>query len=132
MKLSILFLSLIVILAIFLTGSESAVARNGRRDSRGRLTQVRGRQTERVGGWRGRQQRRKGRQEEEEAPADEEGAEIHNGCDHATNIGAFLNYLRFKKFCVEKEVTDFGPYGGVPAEGSGEGDEEGGVIVEVA
>ena len=131
MKLSILFLSLIVILAIFLTGAESAVARNGRRNWRGRLTQVRGRQTGRAFGQRGRQQRRKGRQEEEEAPEDDV-AEIHNGCDHTTNIGAFLNFLQFKKFCVEKEVTDFGPYGGVPAEGSGEGDEEGGVEVEVA
>ena len=119
MKLSILLLSLIVIFAIFLTGAGSAVARKGRRNLRGRLPQVRGRE-----------QRRKGRQQEEEAPAEDEGAEIHNGCDYATNIGAFLNYLRFKKFCVEKEVTDFGPYGGVPAEGSG--DEEGGVIVEVA
>ena len=94
------------------------------------MYQIHGRQAggrEGQRGRRGRQERRKGRQEEEEeAPAADEAVEIHNGCDHATNLGAFLNFLKFKTFCVEKEVTDFGPYGGVPAEDSGEG----GVVVE--
>ena len=110
------------------------MARNSRKSGRGRFPLVRGRKTGRKverGGWGGRQLKRKGRQEQEDAPAEDNGAEIHNGCDHQTNIGAFLNFLKFKKFCVEKEVTDFGPYGGVPAEGSGEG-EEGGVVVEEA
>ena len=111
------------------------MARSNRKGGRGRFPQVRGRQAGRRGGLagrRGRQQRRRGRQEEEDdAPADDEGAEIPNGCDHQTNIGAFLNFVNFKKICVEKEVTDFGPYGGVPEEGSGE-EEEGDVGVEEA
>ena len=81
---------------------------------------------------------RKGRQEEveeadDETPetrADNVGEDIHNGCDPNTNIGAFLNFIKFRKFCGGKGLTDFGPYGGLPAD-EGEVDDEG-VVVEVA
>ena len=92
-------------------------------------------------GRRGRVQfRRRGRQDEDveevdlnaveeldEAAADEEGSgeeEIYNGCDPATNIGGFLIAKNWKAKCVEKGYTDFGPYGGVPAEEEGSGEEE--------
>ena len=84
--------------------------------------------------------RRRGRQDEDveevdlnaveeldEAAADEEGSgeeEIYNGCDPATNIGGFLIAKNWKAKCVEKGYTDFGPYGGVPAEEEGSGEEE--------
>ena len=70
---------------------------------------------------RGQQQIRKVRKEDEAALIEDEGAEIHNGCDYQTELGAFLNFVKFRKFCVRKAVTDFGPYGGVPFEGSAEG-----------
>ena len=47
-----------------------------------------------------------------------------NGCDRATDIGAFLNFPKMRLWCASNGVTDFGPYGGVPSEeGEGEGGE---------
>ena len=137
MRLSITFLSFTIILALLLTRGEGGVARRGRR---GRGGHIRRKGTVTTTWQRRRnegQERRKGRQEqdqeeEENLRTNEEGTELHNGCDHTTNIGAFLNFLRFRKFCGEKGVTDFGPYGGVSAEGSGEGQNDGVVVVEVA
>ena len=136
MRLSIIFLSFSIILALLLTRGEGGVARRGRRGRGGHIRRKGIVSTT----WQRRrnegQERRKGRQEEEQEEenlrTNEEGTELHNGCDHTTNIGAFLNFLRFRKFCGEKGVTDFGPYGGVSAEGSGEGQNDGVVVVEVA
>ena len=39
--------------------------------------------------------------EEETSPDKEKHLEIHNGCDHhSTLIWAFLDFLKFKKFCI--------------------------------
>ena len=76
-------------------------------------------------------QRRRGRQEEADAdvPADDMnavdaeydeaegsgGEELYNGCDWKTNIGGFLNFCKWRKWCADNQgITDFGPYGGVP------------------
>ena len=48
------------------------------------------------------------------------GEELPNGCDSTTNIGGFLVLKGVKVWCGEQGVTDFGPYGGLPADGSGE------------
>ena len=86
-----------------------------------------------------RQKARRGRQEDAEAEvdlnavdgedelADEAMEELYNGCDWKTNIGGFLNFCKWRKWCADNQgITDFGPYGGVPAscppeeEGSGD------------
>merc|ERR1719500_1618295 len=52
--------------------------------------------------------------------------ELYNGCDWKTNIGGFLNFCKWRKWCADNQgITDFGPYGGVPTscppeEGSGD------------
>merc|ERR1712111_285946 len=63
----------------------------------------------------------------EEGAADEAMEELYNGCDWKTNIGGFLNFCKWRKWCADNQgITDFGPYGGVPAscppeeEGSGD------------
>merc|ERR1712142_18521 len=74
--------------------------------------------------------RRRGRQEDEDVPevdlnaldedleegaADEAMEELYNGCDWKTNIGGFLNFCKWRKWCADNQgITDFGPYGGVP------------------
>merc|ERR1711973_1021935 len=74
--------------------------------------------------------RRRGRQEDEDVVEDdlnaldedlEEGAadeameELYNGCDWKTNIGGFLNFCKWRKWCADNQgITDFGPYGVVP------------------
>ena len=102
----------------------AATRKRGARGGRGR----------KAGLGRNRQNRRRGRQEEEAAEDDtndlgdldaagaEEGSgkELPNGCDPTTNIGGFLVFKGVKVWCGEQGVTDFGPYGGLPAEGSGE------------
>merc|ERR1711874_711484 len=41
--------------------------------------------------------------------------ELYNGCDWKTNIGGFLNFCKWRKWCADNQgITDFGPYGGVP------------------
>jgi len=43
------------------------------------------------------------------------GEELYNGCDWKTNIGGFLNFCKWRKWCADNQgITDFGPYGGVP------------------
>merc|ERR1719270_2042490 len=65
--------------------------------------------------------------EGEEVAGDEAMEELYNGCDWKTNIGGFLNFCKWRKWCADNQgITDFGPYGGVPAscppeeEGSGD------------
>merc|ERR1711973_174185 len=74
--------------------------------------------------------RRRGRQEDEdvveddlnaldedldEGAADEAMEELYNGCDWKTNIGGFLNFCKWRKWCADNQgITDFGYYGGVP------------------
>merc|ERR1719189_3154956 len=71
---------------------------------------------------------RRGRQDDPEAEADMNavdaemddaegsgGEELYNGCDWKTNIGGFLNFCKWRKWCADNQgITDFGPYGGVP------------------
>ena len=76
-------------------------------------------------------QQRRGRQEDADVdvPADDMnavdaeyddaegsgGEELYNGCDWKTNIGGFLNFCKWRKWCADNQgITDFGPYGGVP------------------
>merc|ERR1711872_374634 len=104
----VLLLSFAVLMSLFLPAIEAAAAR--RRGKKG------GRRA------RARVQTRRGRQDEDVAAddanaVDGEGVELHNGCDWKTNIGGFLTFCKWRKWCAdEKGVTDFGPYGGVPEE----------------
>merc|ERR1712098_710278 len=106
----VLLLCFVVLMSLFLPAIEAAAARR------------RGKKGGRRGGvsLRGRQQGRRGRQDEDVAAddanaVDGEGEELHNGCDWKTNIGGFLTFCKWRKWCAdEKGVTDFGPYGGVP------------------
>lgn len=129
-----------VILAILLPEMEAASTRRGKgaRRSRGRA-QAR----QRAGRFAGKRLRR-GRQEEVDPEAeadlnavegevagDEAMEELHNGCDWKTNIGGFLTFCKWRKWCADNQgITDFGPYGGVPAscppEEEGSGDEAAG------
>lgn len=75
-------------------------------------------------------QQRRGRQDEDVAAAADDmnavdaeyddaegsgGEELYNGCDWKTNIGGFLNFCKWRKWCADNQgITDFGPYGGVP------------------
>merc|ERR1712127_601316 len=126
MKLSVVLLSLAVLGALVLPEAEGAVARR-RGGRRGRVQ--------------ARTQRRRGRQEEEAADDYQDlddaaseggsGEELPNGCDPATNIGGFLVFNGVKVWCGEQGITDFGPYGGLPAEdGSGAASDDTGVEVE--
>ena len=121
-----LLVSLAVLLSLFLPAIEAAAARRrGKAGRRGAVSSShRGRQ-----GRRGRVQARRGRQDAD-AVADDANAvdgeaeeEIYNGCDPATNIGGFLIQRLWRKKCVELEYTNFGGYGGIPAEEE-EGEEE--------
>merc|ERR1712048_987196 len=65
----------------------------------------------------------------EDGEGGEEGAEgedIPDWCNPATEMGAWLNYATIRTICSERGATDFGPYGGIPAEEEGEEGEEGG------
>merc|ERR1712064_166811 len=100
--------------------------------------------------------RRRGRQEDEDVPevdlnaldedleegaADEAIEELYNGCDWKTNIGGFLNFCKWRKWCADNQgITDFGYYGGVPEscppeeegeEGADDPEADGSEIVEV-
>merc|ERR1712037_388720 len=122
----VLLVSLAVLLSLFLPAIEAAAARRrGKAGRRGAVSSShRGRQ-----GRRGRVQARRGRQDAD-AVADDANAvdaeaeeEIYNGCDPATNIGGFLIQRLWRKKCAELEYTNFGGYGGIPAEEE-EGEEE--------
>merc|ERR1711942_160958 len=105
----VLLISLAVLLSLFPPAIEAAAAR--RRGKAGRRGVV---------SHRGRQQGRRGRQDgdvvaDDANAVDGEGEELHNGCDWKTNIGGFLTFCKWRKWCAdEKGITDFGPYGGVP------------------
>ena len=109
-----------MLLSLFLPAIEAAAARRrGKAGRRGAVSSSsRGRQQGRRG--RARAQARRGRQDGDVAAddanaVDGEAEELHNGCDWKTNIGGFLNFCKWRKWCAdEKGVTDFGPYGGVP------------------
>merc|ERR1711973_857698 len=100
--------------------------------------------------------RRRGRQEDEdvveddlnaldedldEGAADEAMEELYNGCDWKTNIGGFLNFCKWRKWCADNQgITDFGYYGGVPEscppeeegpEGADDPEADGSEVVEV-
>ena len=141
-----LLVTMAVILAILLPEMEAASTRKGKaaRRPRGR-SQVRAR----AGRFAGKRLRR-GRQEEVDPEAeadlnavdgevagDEAMEELYNGCDWKTNIGGFLNFCKWRKWCADNQgITDFGPYGGVPTscppEAEGSGDEAAGDDPEAA
>merc|ERR1712241_1086733 len=117
----VLLLSFAVLMSLFLPAIEAAAARRrGKRAGRRGVVSQRGRQQGRRG--RARVQQRRGRQDGDVAAddanaVDGEGEELHNGCDWKTNIGGFLTFCKWRKWCAdEKGITDFGPYGGVPEE----------------
>merc|ERR1711862_263699 len=114
----VLLISLAVLLSLFLPAIEAAAARRRGKAGRRGVVSQRGRQQGRRG--RARVQARRGRQDgdvvaDDANAVDGEGEELHNGCDWKTNIGGFLTFCKWRKWCAdEKGVTDFGPYGGVP------------------
>merc|ERR1711892_1053367 len=102
----VLLVSLAVLLSIFLPAMEAAAARRRGKAGRSRgavFSANRGRQQGRRG--RGRVQARRGRQDadvaDDEANAVDGGEEeeLHNGCDWKTNIGGFLNFCKWRKWC---------------------------------
>merc|ERR1711963_596563 len=127
MKVSVLLLCLAVLLAVLLpetSGGRLSKRRNGRR-SNGNKARFQGNLKRKLA--------RRGRQDEDapeeavndldEAAADDgsgSGEELPNGCDPNTNIGGFLVFKGVKIWCGEQGITDFGPYGGLPVDGSGE------------
>merc|ERR1719285_1388479 len=136
MKVSVLLLCLAVLLAVLLpetSGGRLSKRRNGRRSNgnKGRFQNLK------------RKLARRGRQDEDapeeavndldEAAADDgsgSGEELPNGCDPNTNIGGFLVFKGVKIWCGEQGITDFGPYGGLPVDGSGEASDVEGEEVE--
>ena len=70
---------------------------------------------------------RRGRQEEgavappppAAAAADAAGeaeSEVPAWCDPSKEMGAWLNFVKMRKWCADNGYTNFGPYGGVPVE----------------
>ena len=127
----VLLLALAVLMTLFIPAMEAASRRRGRKkgSSVGRGRQQ-GRRGKVISG-RGRQQGRRGRTnyDSDAASADANGVdgdeeELHNGCDWKKNIGDFLTFCKWRKWCADEQgVTDFGPYGGVPEECPAAGDE---------
>ena len=133
MRVSVLLLCLAVLVAALLPETSGGVSRR-RGGGRGRsLPNLR------------RKLARRGRQGDEDAPeeaindldeaaADDGGSgsgeELPNGCDPNTNIGGFLVFKGVKIWCGEQGITDFGPYGGLPVDGSGEASDVEGEEVE--
>ena len=129
MRVSVLLLCLAVLLAALLPETSGGVSR--RRGGGGR--RARGGKGRSLPNLR-RKLARRGRQDPDapeeavndldEAAADDGGSgsgeELPNGCDPNTNIGGFLVFKGVKIWCGEQGITDFGPYGGLPVEGSGE------------
>merc|ERR1711874_805198 len=123
MKLSICLLVVLALLSTLLPEAESSPARGrARKRNQGRARSFRGAR---------RMQQRRGRQDEADVdvPSDDMnavdadyddaegsgGEELYNGCDWKTNIGGFLNFCKWRKWCADNQgITDFGPYGGVP------------------
>merc|ERR1712055_1011672 len=126
----VLLLCLAVLLNLFIPAIEAAAARRrGKAARRGRVSSS-SRQQGRSGRTQG--QARRGRQDGDVAEADAnavDGEELYNGCDWKTNIGGFLTFCKWRKWCADEQgITDFGPYGGVPEEcpPPGEEGEDGG------
>merc|ERR1712212_958418 len=136
-----ILLALAVFMTLFIPAIEAANRRRGRggRKRGSSVGRGRGRQQGRRGrltSGRGRHQGRRGRTnyDPDAAAADanavdggEEG--LYNGCDWKTNIGDFLTFCKWRKWCADEQgITDFGPYGGVPEEcpPPGEEGEDGG------
>merc|ERR1739840_47040 len=125
----VLLVSLAVLLSLFLPAIEAAAARRRGKAGRRGVVSHRGRQQGRRG--RARVQARRGRQDADVAAddanaVDGEAEELHNGCDWKTNIGGFLTFCKWRKWCAdEKGITDFGPYGGVPEACPSVAEEEG-------
>ena len=51
------------------------------------------------------------------AAADAE-SEVPAWCDPTKEMGAWLNFVKMRKWCADNGYTNFGPYGGVPTEAS--------------
>ena len=138
MRVSVLLLCLAVLVAALLPETSGGVSR--RRGSKGRRGGNKGRALPNLR----RKLARRGRQDEDapeealndldEAAADDGGSgsgeELPNGCDPNTNIGGFLVFKGVKIWCGEQGITDFGPYGGLPVDGSGEASDVEGEEVE--
>ena len=134
MRCSVLLLVCLAVLGCLLPVSEAGSARVGRRA--GRAGQGRGRALLH----RGRKAGRRGRQDYEEddenaVDAGEEegsGSDIANGCDHLTEIGAFMNHAKELAWCLENDPElELGLYAPLvalaearAAETDGSGDEE--------
>ena len=48
--------------------------------------------------------------------------DVPDWCNPTKEMGAWLNFMKIRVICGERGATDFGPYGGIPAEGE-EGEE---------
>ena len=134
MRVSVLLLCLAVLVAALLPETSGGVSRRrGGKRTRGRISPNFRRKLA-----------RRGRQDDEapedasndlEAAAADDGGsgsgeELPNGCDPNTNIGGFLVFKGVKIWCGEQGITDFGPYGGLPVDGSGEASDVEGEEVE--
>ena len=53
-----------------------------------------------------------------------EGGDLPAWCDPTVEMGAWMNFDKIRQWCADNGFTEFGPYGGVPAEGEGEEGEE--------
>merc|ERR1711956_14383 len=143
MKLSLaLFLVIVLVAILYPEDSDASPALRRRTNAvrAARARAFRARQGKRVGGRR--KALRRGRTnppadaeaEAPPAPEGEEAAEVPTWCDPTNEMGAWLNYASIRAICGERGFTDFGPYGGLPAEEAAEeGDEavEGDIAEEV-
>jgi len=59
------------------------------------------------------------------AAAAAEAGEVPAWCDPTKEMGAWLNFVKMRKWCADHGFTNFGPYGGVPAEGEADAAAEG-------
>ena len=53
-----------------------------------------------------------------ETPAADAESEVPAWCDPTKEMGAWLNFVKMRKWCADNGYTNFGPYGGVPTEAS--------------
>ena len=135
MRCSLLLLVCLAVLGCLLPVCEAGSARAGRRA--GRTGQGRGRTLVQGGRKAGRRGRQEYEEEDENAvDAGEEegsGSDIANGCDHLTEIGAFMNHAKELAWCLENDPElELGLYAPLVAlaearaaeDGSGDGEEE--------
>jgi hypothetical protein len=50
------------------------------------------------------------------AEGDAAASDVPAWCDPQKEMGAWLNFVKMRKWCADHGYTNFGPYGGVPAE----------------